>query len=149
MSTPDDLQGLFEPTGSKDEFGELFSNWGMLIPLACFKDPMPKKISTRKRIICSIFGHQWGSSGMSFTTISKDSRHHRLCKRCGKEKWVKRIRSYKWIDTLLMPLCFIRIHRWKGTYSFRRFCYGPNCNPPQIEDHYQCVRCKKLKTVIK
>lgn len=143
MSNEDDLKGLFEPTGG--QLDDLFSNFGMLIPKGCFKDVKTMEATRFKKLLCKIVGHRWGLSGISHTGPG----HPRLCKRCLKFKWFKKIRSYKWVDSLLRSLCRIGIHRWKATYQYVSYSNGTNYGSFKVESHYQCVRCKNKKTITK
>jgi len=126
------------------------SNYGVMIPQGPYLEP---KKSDAKKWLCKFIGHRWQS--MMVTTTDRTLPEE--CVRCHKERWLgynhwrKRLsrgmaRLGRMVDTLLRPLCFFNLHRWKGT--FREASYGYPGGIREEKEHFRCCRCKKNKTVL-
>lgn len=140
MNNENDMQDIFSPTGGDD----YMKNFAIMIPMGPFKELIKPKIPRWKKVFCFFIGHRWGTAGISW----HGSGAPRLCKRCGKFKWFDKLPNYKWIDRMLRPLCYIGLHRWKPTYEYSSYSFGPGAEskPLTREQHYSCTRCRKNKT---
>lgn len=138
---PDDLKGLFEPTG--DSF---FTNFAIMIPHGPFTMPPPPP----KPFLCRIGIHKWGFAGISFFGPG----HPRICERCHKVKWfnkplvAERLGRFvgKWSDRTFRPLCMIGWHHWKRGYAMYIYMLGGPDQATKSVNH-TCTRCGKHKLV--
>ena len=128
-----------------------FTHYGVMIPQGPYREP---KKSDSNKWLCRIIGHRW----QNVMVTTNDRTLPEECVRCHKKRWLdynhwrKRLSRFirrvdKTIDKALRPLCYLNLHRWKGTYRSASYSYGTGSGERSEEEHYQCARCRKNKTV--